>query len=111
MKAGKPHIVPLVPAALAILQEARGLFTGKDTDPVSPGLKGKPLSDATLAKPCASAGAGMLPFTASDSRSAIGRPIAALPTLGQRRHWRTATRKRRKPRIGGQPSSSSAGTS
>jgi integrase len=50
MKAGKPHMVPLTEPALAILKEARGLFTGKSADPVFPGLKGKPLSDATLNK-------------------------------------------------------------
>lgn len=50
MKAGKPHLVPLTEPALAILKDLRGLFTGKETDPVFPGMKGKPLSDATLNK-------------------------------------------------------------
>jgi integrase len=50
MKAGKPHMVPLTEPALAILAEVRGLFSGKATDPAFPGLKGKPLSDATLNK-------------------------------------------------------------
>lgn len=49
MKAGKPHIVPLVPAAVAILEEMRGLFAPKAGDLVFPGLKG-PMSDATMAK-------------------------------------------------------------
>lgn len=50
MKADKLHIVPLVPDALAILKEMRGLFGGKPTEPIFPGAKGKPMSDATLAK-------------------------------------------------------------
>ena len=49
MKAGKPHIVPLVPAAIELLKELRGLFAPKPGDLVFPGLKG-PMSDATLAK-------------------------------------------------------------
>lgn len=49
MKAGKLHIVPLVPAAVAILEELRGLFAPKATDFAFPGLKGQ-MSDATMAK-------------------------------------------------------------
>lgn len=69
MKAGKPHIVPLVPAALDILKEVQGLFTGKPTDPVFPGLKGKPLSDATMAKALRVAGGEG--FTVHGMRSAF----------------------------------------
>jgi integrase len=50
MKAGKAHIVPLVPAAIDILKELKGLFAPRPKDRVFPGLKGKPMSDATLAK-------------------------------------------------------------
>jgi integrase len=50
MKAGKPHLVPLTEPALAILKDLRGLLAGKDSDPIFPGMKGKPLSDATLNK-------------------------------------------------------------
>lgn len=50
MKAGKAHIVPLTEPAVAILKEMRGMFTGKPDALVFPGLKGKPLSDATLSK-------------------------------------------------------------
>jgi integrase len=50
MKADKLHIVPLVPAAVAILKQMRGLFPSKPGDVVFPGLKGKPMSDATMAK-------------------------------------------------------------
>jgi integrase len=49
MKKGKLHIVPLVPAALAILEEMKALGIDPKA-PIFPGMKGKPLSDATLAK-------------------------------------------------------------
>lgn len=49
MKAGKLHIVPLVPAAIDILKEMQGLFTTGPDDLVFPGMKG-PMSDATMAK-------------------------------------------------------------
>jgi integrase len=49
MKGGKPHIVPLGAASIAILDELRGLFAPKPKDLVFPGLK-KAMSDATLAK-------------------------------------------------------------
>jgi integrase len=58
MKAGRLHIVPLVPAAIEILQEMRGLFGGKPSEPIFPGMKGKPMSDATLAKVLRVAGGG-----------------------------------------------------
>lgn len=57
MKAGKLHIVPLVPAAVAILEQMRSLFAGKRDDLVFPGLKGQ-MSDATMAKALRVAGAG-----------------------------------------------------
>lgn len=50
MKAGAMHIVPLVPAAMDLLREVRGLFGCDPKAPIFPGMKGKPLSDATLAK-------------------------------------------------------------
>lgn len=49
MKAGKLHIVPLVPAPIDILEQMRGLFPAAPKDLVFPGLKG-PMSDATMAK-------------------------------------------------------------
>jgi integrase len=49
MKAGKLHIVPLVPEAVAILQRMQGLFPVRPADPVFPGNKGA-MSDATLSK-------------------------------------------------------------
>lgn len=49
MKAGKLHIVPLVPAAIDILKQLRDLFAAKPSDPVFPGLKGM-MSDATMTK-------------------------------------------------------------
>ncbi len=66
-KTGKMHIVPLVPAAIDILNEMRGLFGGKASEPVFPGLKGKPLSDATLSKALRVAGGGA--FTVHGFRS------------------------------------------
>lgn len=57
MKAGKLHIVPLVPAAVAILEQARGLFSPKAEDFVFPGLKGQ-MSDMTMTKALRVAGAG-----------------------------------------------------
>jgi integrase len=50
MKAGKAHIVPLVPAAVVILKQMRVLFGSSAKAFVFPGFKGKALSDATLAK-------------------------------------------------------------
>lgn len=57
MKAGKPHIVPLVPAAVNILEQMRGLFAPKPDDLVFPGSGGA-MSDATMAKALRVAGAG-----------------------------------------------------
>lgn len=48
-KTEKLHIVPLVPAALEILEEIRGISGIDPDDLVFPGLKGQ-MSDATLAK-------------------------------------------------------------
>lgn len=50
MKRERLHIVPLIPAAMDILREMRGLFGVEPDDLIFPGLKGKALSDATLAK-------------------------------------------------------------
>ncbi len=68
MKAGRLHIVPLVPEALAILEELRGLFPAKADDFVFPGLKG-PMSDATLAKALRVSGGNK--FTVHGFRSAF----------------------------------------
>lgn len=57
MKAGRPHIVPLVPAAVAIAEQMRGLFASRPSDFVFPGLKGA-MSDATMAKVLRVCGAG-----------------------------------------------------
>jgi integrase len=50
MKAGKPHLVPLTAPALTILRKVQGWAKGNARTPLFPGLKGKPLSDATLNK-------------------------------------------------------------
>lgn len=49
MKAGKLHIVPLVPAALDLLKEMQGLLPCRAKDLVFPGNSG-PMSDATMSK-------------------------------------------------------------
>lgn len=50
MKAGRLHIVPLIPAAVEVLAHLRSLRDSKPTDPVFPGTKGKRMSGATLNK-------------------------------------------------------------
>ena len=66
MKANEAHTVPLPEAALDVLREVQGFFTGRKGEPIFPGMKGealpdingkplsdvksKPLSDMTLAK-------------------------------------------------------------
>jgi integrase len=50
MKAGKPHIIPLVPAAIAILERMRELFGSNPEAIVFPGVKGKAISDVTMNK-------------------------------------------------------------
>jgi integrase len=50
MKAGEAHTVPLSPAALDVLREIQGFIIGRPGEPIFPGMKGKPLSDMTLAK-------------------------------------------------------------
>jgi integrase len=69
MKAGKLHIVPLVPAAMDILRQMRDLFGSARNKPIFPGAKGKPMSDATLAKVLRTAGAGE--FTVHGFRSSF----------------------------------------
>lgn len=48
-KTGRVHIVPLVPAAVDLLQQLRDLFAHKPEEFVFPGLSGM-MSDATLSK-------------------------------------------------------------
>ncbi|HEX8239480.1 MAG TPA: integrase arm-type DNA-binding domain-containing protein [Allosphingosinicella sp.] len=50
MKAGEAHSVPLTPAAVEVLRQAREITPVRKGQPIFPGLKGKPLSDATLGK-------------------------------------------------------------
>lgn len=68
MKAGKLHIVPLVPAAVAILEHLRSLFAPRAGDWVFPGLKGQ-MSDATMTKALRVAGGGA--YTVHGFRSAF----------------------------------------
>ena len=50
MEAGRAHIVPLPAPALAILERAVLLRTGRKGEPIFPGTGGRPLSDMTLSK-------------------------------------------------------------
>lgn len=50
MKRGKEHVVPLSKPAVAILKQVAELFGTKPGDVVFPGVGGKPMSDATIAK-------------------------------------------------------------
>jgi integrase len=68
-KTGRLHIVPLAPEAIGILEQMRGLL-GEDQDaPIFPGNKGKPMSDATLAKALRTTGGGE--YTVHGFRSAF----------------------------------------
>ena len=58
MKAGEAHSVPLSPPAIEILRRIRELTGAGKGRPLFPGLKGQPLSDATLAKVLRVAGGG-----------------------------------------------------
>jgi integrase len=58
MKAGEAHSVPLTPAAVEVLRQVREITSVRKGQPIFPGLKGKPLSDATLAKVLRVAGEG-----------------------------------------------------
>jgi integrase len=67
-KTGKLHIVPLVPAAIGILEQIRGMFGIDADDLVFPGLSGL-MSDATLAKVLRVHGGGS--FTVHGFRSSF----------------------------------------
>jgi integrase len=68
-KTGRLHIVPLAPAAVAIVEKLRTIFAPKPSDLVFPGLKKGVMSDATLAKVLRTAGGGE--FTVHGFRSAF----------------------------------------
>lgn len=69
MKAGRMHIVPLIPEAVALVEQMGGLFPAKPEDFVFPGLKGGAMSDATLAKALRVAGGDK--FTVHGFRSSF----------------------------------------
>jgi integrase len=69
MKAGRLHIIPLVPAAVEILKLAKEHGRGRADEPVFPGLKRKALSDATMSKVLRIAGGG--DFTVHGFRSSF----------------------------------------
>ena len=57
-KTGRLHIVPLVPEAIKLLDGLRGLIGEDPNAPIFPGNKGKPMSDATIAKALRTSGGG-----------------------------------------------------
>jgi integrase len=79
MKAGDAHSVPLAPAAVEALRQVRELTTVRKEQPIFPGLKGKPLSDATLAKVLRVGGGGA--YTVHGMRSAFRDWIAEQTTF------------------------------
>ena len=56
-KTGRLHIVPLPPAAFALLEQIHGMFGIEPDDLVFPGISGM-MSDGTLAKALRTSGAG-----------------------------------------------------
>jgi len=54
MKAGREHVVPLCSRAVALVKRAKEIASSDTV--VFPGIKGKPMSDATLAKALREAG-------------------------------------------------------
>lgn len=80
MKGGEAHTVPLSAEALAILDQVRTFRSGRKGEPVFPGFKGQPLSDATLSKALRVAGGGIA--TVHGMRSAFRDWVAEkMPTV------------------------------
>lgn len=69
MKAGEAHSVPLTALVIEVLRQIRELTGVYKGQPIFPGLKGQPLSDATLAKVLRVAGGG--DYTVHGMRSAF----------------------------------------
>jgi integrase len=69
MKAGREHVVPLCERAVAIVRRAMEIRTSKEA--VFPGLRGKPMSDATMAKALREAGVTRERGTVHGMRSAF----------------------------------------
>lgn len=69
MKAGEAHSVPLSAPAIEVLRRIRELTGARKDQPIFPGLKGQPLSDATLAKVLRVGGGGQ--YTVHGMRSAF----------------------------------------
>jgi integrase len=67
-KTGKLHIVPLPPAAFALLEQIHGMFGLEPDDLVFPGINGM-MSDGTLAKALRTSGGGQ--FTVHGFRSSF----------------------------------------
>lgn len=69
MKAGKEHVVPLSPRAVDIVEHVKSIRSSATI--VFPGLKGKPMSDATMAKALREAGVPRERGTVHGMRSAF----------------------------------------
>ncbi|MPT48742.1 MAG: DUF4102 domain-containing protein [Sphingobium sp.] len=69
MKAGKEHVVPLCDRAVAIIEQAQEIRSSETI--VFPGLKGKSMSDATMAKALREAGVSKEAGTVHGMRSAF----------------------------------------
>lgn len=69
MKAGKEHVVPLCNRAVAIIERAKSIRSSETI--VFPGLKGMPMSDATMAKALREAGIPREAGTVHGMRSAF----------------------------------------
>lgn len=79
-KAGQEHHIPLSKPAINILREVQGLITGPPGEPVFPGVRRKPLSDATMAKALRVAGGA--DYTVHGFRSAFRDWVAEMmPTV------------------------------
>jgi integrase len=68
MKAGREHMVPISERAIAIIKRVKEFAS---SDIVFPGVKGKPMSDATLGKALREAGIGKEQGTVHGFRSAF----------------------------------------
>lgn len=69
MKAKRPHVIPLCERAIAIVERARAVSSSSTI--VFPGLRGKPMSDATMAKALRTAGVPRERGTVHGMRSAF----------------------------------------
>jgi integrase len=87
-KADKLHIVPLVPAAVDLLEQMRGLFGHRPEDLVFPGLSGM-MSDATMAEVLRKNGGASYMVHGFRPTFRVGLRTSDSQTHGPKRLWRT----------------------